>query len=294
MQSDTARAITQSDTVRTAVSRVTQGTQGLTAAWTTARHMYTSLIASLPRLAAAVVVLVIMYFVAKGVRALIVRAARRDGAHAVLEQAVGRIVQALVVLIGLLLAMTVAFPSFTAGNLVSSLGIGGVAIGFAFKDIFQNFLAGLLLLVTKPFNVGDEIRFKEYEGIVEDIQTRATYLRTSDHRRVVIPNSDLFINSVTVNTATPKLRIQTDVRISYADDVDRAKQILSAIMAAAKGIDPDPKADVIVAELAPTWVLLRARWWVDPRVSSAAIQDVLLSEAKKQLQAAGMKLQQDT
>jgi small conductance mechanosensitive channel len=198
------------------------------------------------------------------------------------------------VLVGLLLAMTVAFPSFTAGNLVSSLGIGGVAIGFAFKDIFQNFLAGLLLLVTKPFNVGDEIRFKEYEGYVEDIQSRATFLRTSDHRRIVIPNSDLFVNSVTVNTAAKALRIQTEIRISYADDVDRAKQIIREIMQAAEGIQPDPKGDVIVSELAPTWVTLKARWWVDPRASSSVVQDRLLCEAMKQLQAAGMKLQQET
>jgi small-conductance mechanosensitive channel len=261
-------------------------------AWTTARRMANSLMASVPRLIAALIVLVIVYFIAKGIRALITRAARRDGAHRVLEQAIGRIVQAMVVLVGLLLAVTVAFPSFTAGNLVSSLGIGGVAIGFAFKDIFQNFLAGLLLLVTKPFNVGDEIRFREYEGIVEDIQTRATYLRTSDHRRIVIPNSDLFVNSVTVNTATRLLRIQSDVRIGYADDIDRAKAIIGEIMKATEGVSPDPKGDVIVAELAATWVLLRARWWVDPRASSAVIQDRLLAEVKKQLQAAGMRVDQ--
>jgi len=263
-------------------------------AWLTIRRMGNSLIASVPRLVAATIVLVIVYFVAKGIRALIARAARRDGAHRVLEQALGRIVQAIVVLIGLLLAMTVAFPSFTAANFVSSLGIGGVAIGFAFKDIFQNFLAGLLLLITKPFNVGDEIRFREYEGTVEDIQTRATYLRTSDHRRIVIPNSDLFVNSVTVNTATKQLRIQSEVRISYADDIDRAKQIIAEIMVATEGVAPDPKGDVIVAELAPTFVLLKARWWVDPRASSAVIQDRLLAAIKQRLEAAGMKLQQAT
>jgi small conductance mechanosensitive channel len=295
MQADTVRVVT--DTIHTGAAQPFDPTLALT----TARRMANSLVASVPRLLAAVMVLVVVFFIARGVRALITRAARRDGAHRVLEQAIGRIVQAVVVLVGLLLAMTVAFPSFTAGNLVSSLGIGGVAIGFAFKDIFQNFLAGLLLLVTKPFNVGDEIRFREYEGIVEDIQTRATYLRTSDHRRIVIPNSDLFVNSVTVNTATKLLRIQSDVRISYADDADRAKEIIGAIMVATEGVSPDPKGDVIVAELAPTWVLVRARWWVDPHTSSAVIQDRLLGEVKRQLQAAGMqlhprrlKLQQET
>ena len=93
-----------------------------------------------------------------------------------------------------LIAVTAAFPSFTPADLVGALGIGGVAIGFAFKDIFQNYLAGLLILVTRPFVVGDQIRFKDYEGTVEDIQTRATFIKTYDGRRVIIPNGDLNTN----------------------------------------------------------------------------------------------------
>jgi small-conductance mechanosensitive channel len=76
--------------------------------------------------------------------------------------------------------------------------------GFAFKDLFQNFLAGLLILVTRPFRVGDQIRYKDYEGTVEDIQARATYINTYDGRRVIIPTGELYTNSVTVNTAFPQ------------------------------------------------------------------------------------------
>ena len=94
------------------------------------------------------------------------------------------------------------------GNLAGTLGVGGVAIGFAFKDIFQNFLAGILLLLTKPFNVGDQIIFRDFEGTVEDIQTRATLLKTYDGRRVAIPNSDLYMNAVPVNTAFPIRRVE--------------------------------------------------------------------------------------
>ena len=81
------------------------------------------------------------------------------------------------------------------------LGIGSVAIGFAFRDILQNFLAGILLLVTQPFRIGDQIVASNYEGTVEDIQTRATFIRTYDGRHVVVPNADLFTDTVVVNTA---------------------------------------------------------------------------------------------
>jgi small conductance mechanosensitive channel len=103
------------------------------------------------------------------------------------------------------------------------LGIGGIAIGFAFRDIAQNFLAGILLLLTQRFRIGDQIIVSGFEGTVEDIQTRATFIRMYDGRRVVIPNTNLFIESVTVNTATELRRSEYDVGISYAADIDLAR-----------------------------------------------------------------------
>ncbi len=133
-----------------------------------------------------------------------------------------------------------------APNLVSTPGIGGVAIGFAFKDIFQNFLAGILILVTRPFRVGDQIVFKEYEGTVEDIQTRATSLKTYDGRRVIIPNGELYTNSLTVNTAFPRRRWQYDVGIGYG--LAAQDRVLTAVKRelVAAGIDlPFPTRQVL-------------------------------------------------
>jgi uncharacterized membrane protein len=101
-----------------------------------------------------------------------------------------------------------------------------VAIGFAFRDILQNFLAGILLLLTEPFRIDDQIIVKEFEGTVEDIQTRATMIRTYDGRRIVIPNAELFTESVIVNTAFEKRRLEYDVGIGYGDDIERAKALI--------------------------------------------------------------------
>jgi small conductance mechanosensitive channel len=84
------------------------------------------------------------------------------------------------------------------------LGIGSVAIGFAFQNILQNFLAGILLLLQEPFQIGDWITITGLEGQVEDIQTRATVIRTADGNRIVIPNAVLFTNPVTVARAASK------------------------------------------------------------------------------------------
>ena len=112
-----------------------------------------------------------------------------------------RLTGAAIILFGLLVAFSIVAPSFQAADLIKILGIGSVAIGFAFQNILQNFLAGLLLLWAEPFRVGDQIKLNNYEGTVEAIQARATTVKTYDGRQVVIPNAELFTNSVTVNTA---------------------------------------------------------------------------------------------
>ena len=189
----------------------------LSEAWITIQRLLTGFVAMVPRLVLAVIIVGLSIATARLVRSLVRRNAIRRGEHKTLELALGRLAQIGIIALGVLIAVTAAFPSFTPANLVSTLGIGGVAIGFAFKDIFQNFLAGILILVTRPFQVGDQIRFNEYEGTVEDIQTRATFIKTYDGRRAIIPNGELYTNSVLVNTAFPQRRWQYDIGIGYGD-----------------------------------------------------------------------------
>ena len=144
----------------------------------------------------------------------------------------------------------VVLPGFDPATLISGLGIGGVAIGFAFRDILQNFLAGLLLLMTDPFRIGDQIVVKGFEGTVEDIQTRATILKTYDGRRVVIPNGDLFTESVIVNTAYDKRRSQYDVGTGYEDNIELATSLILNNISHIEGVLPDPAPDVQVVDLA--------------------------------------------
>ncbi len=264
-------------------------------AWTTTQRLSNSAVAAIPRFILAAVVLLIFVLIGRGIRSLVRRTAARVSRggqeHHTLERALGRVAQGVVVIVGVLVATTAAFPSFTPANLVSTLGISGVAIGFAFKDIFQNFLAGLLLLITRPFVVGDQIRFQGEEGTVEDIQTRATFLKTYDGRRVVIPNAELFTNSVVVNTAFPQRRSQYDIGIGYGDDVAKAREIILGVLRDAEGVSADPKADVILVDLAGSSVNLRARWWSDSRMGDVLVaQDRVLTEAKRRLTAAGIDL----
>ena len=220
-------------------------------------------LAMLPLLAAAILVFVLLLFAARGVRYLAEKALRRSSNQSA-ATAIGRLLYVAMVALAVLIAVTIAFPSMTPGRLISVLGIGGVAIGFAFKDIFQNLLAGILILLRHPFRVGDEITTGEFTGTVEAIETRATFIRTYDGRRVIIPNGDVYTKPVTVISAYDMLRSEYDVGIGYGDDLAQAKAIALEAIQGVDGVLADPAPDVLVWELGESSKNIRIRWWTRP------------------------------
>lgn len=128
--------------------------------WRTTDRLLDDWLAMLPLLITGSVVFMLL-LAAKAIRYLAERALARTSNRSA-ATAIGRILYILMLGLAVLIAVTVAFPSMTPGRLISTLGIGGIAIGFAFKDIFQNVLAGILLLLRHPFHVGDEITTGEF------------------------------------------------------------------------------------------------------------------------------------
>lgn len=264
----------------------------LSALWKQLESMVRDFIALLPSLILAIIVFSIFFFIARAVKRTVRRAtANRRHAHN-LGLVLGRLAQGTIILIGLFVSLSIVVPSFRAGDLVQLLGISGVAIGFAFRDILQNFLAGILILLTEPFRIGDQIVFKNFEGTVENIETRATTIRTYDNRRIVIPNSELFTNSVTVNTAFDNRRMEYDVGIGYGDDIDQAKQLIYEALDGIEGVLQDPAPDVLVMDLAGSTVNLRVRWWIKPprRIDDLRSRDQVLTAIKQKLTANGIDL----
>lgn len=247
--------------------------------------MLNSFIILLPNLVLALIVFAIFFFIARGIKKA-VRNLTRDRRQARnLGMVLGRLAQGTTILVGLFIALSIVIPSLKANDLVQLLGISGVAIGFAFRDILQNFLAGILILLTEPFQIDDQIVFKDFEGTVENIQTRATTIRTYDGRRIVIPNSELFTNSVTVNTAFEHRRLEYDVGIGYGDDVEAAKRLMLEAVNSVEEVLKDPSSDVLVMELAESSVNIRVRWWIDPprRQDELSSRDKVISAIKQKL-----------
>ena len=233
-------------------------------------YVYKTTILLVPNIVIGLIVLAAFYFGSWGVERAISRVFRARG-QIDLGDLLGGFTRWGTIGLGLLVAATIIFPSVKPGDALATLGLGSVAIGFAFKDILQNWFAGLLILIRQPFRRGDQIVVDGYEGTVEHIQARATSIKTYDGRRVVIPNSDVYTKIVTVNTAFAIVRGSYDVGIGYGDDIEAARSAILDALDGLEGIQRQPAPEVIPWDLAGSSVNLRVRWWSDSKRTSVVL-----------------------
>lgn len=261
--------------------------------YATINDLVQSFWARVPYLIIALIIFIIFWFLAKLFK-IVVR--KTLGAHAQRKQnlvmVLNRIGGSVIIFVGFLVAMVIAIPGFTPGQLISALGITSVAIGFAFKDIFQNLLSGIIILLTEPFRIGDQIVSGTFEGTVENILIRATYIKTYDGRRIVIPNATLFTNPVQVNTAFSLRRIQMDLAIGYHDDIETARQIMLNVLNRCPSVYRESPPTVVVTSLSDVGVVMRVRWWIDASAQMNVVgsTDEVLTQLKSDILAAGICL----
>ena len=218
--------------------------------WQVFSHLFARLMGHLPYLILGFVVFLLFLIVARLVKRILITAGRRTRLDLTLADLLGRLASAVTIILGLFVAAVVIFPTFNPGDLIAGLGITSVAIGFAFKDVLQNFFAGILILWRRPFIVGDEVKVGNYEGTVEEITTRSTRVKTYDGERAVLPNGDVYTNAVLVRTAYNNRRVRLSVGIGYQDSIEHARSIIHEVLDKTEGVLNEPAPSILVAELA--------------------------------------------
>ena len=256
------------------------------------QQMVNDLVSRIPNIIVGFIIFLVFFFAARLIKFSVTRINVRTRRSYNLGLVLGRLAQWFTVLLGLLVAAVIIFPNFSPAEVIQLLGIGSVAIGFAFRDILQNFLAGILLLLNEPFRIDDQIVVGDYEGTVENIETRATTIRTYDGSRVVIPNATIFTESVLVKTAYEKRRLEADIGIGYGDSITQARQLILESLARIDEVEKEPAPQVIVFELADFAVILRVWWWIQPprRTDAIAARDGVLEAIKETLLLNGVDL----
>ena len=168
---------------------------------------------------------------------------------------------------GTLFAAVIAFPELRLGDIIGLLGLGSVAIGFAFQDIFKNFLAGVLLLLNEPFRLGDQVIIDKFEGTIEDITIRSTQIKTYQGEKIVIPNAIVFTSPVKVLTAMPHRRTDLAIGVDYSTDLTEAMQILLEAVTRVSGVLPTPAPEVDAVDFGESSIDLMVRFWTLPQIA---------------------------
>ena len=147
-------------------------------------------------------------------------------------------------------------------SFIAVIGAAGLAIGLALQGSLANFAAGFLMIIFRPFKVGDLIEAAGVLGVVEEIQVFTTQLKTPDNKTIIIPNAKLTADNITNFTAKATRRVDLVCGIGYGDDIDKAKKVLTDIMTQDERILKDPSPTIAVVELADSSVNFVVRPWV--------------------------------
>ncbi len=221
-------------------------------------------IKNLPNFLLAIILMVVVFFVARWLGRVVKNQLKKRN-RSNFGEVLGSFTKWLLIIFGFAVCITIMAPNLSFADLIGGLGVSSVAIGFAFQDILQNWLAGILILTRQPFRIGDEIEVNGLKGKVDRIETRATVITTYDGIDIVVPNNEIYTNAVKVITAHEYIRSQYDLGLGYDQDYDKAVKILRETLEGIDGIVKDKPIDLLNWDQADSWLTIRMRWWTDSK-----------------------------
>ncbi|WP_300030752.1 mechanosensitive ion channel family protein [uncultured Roseobacter sp.] len=250
------------------------------------------LIEALPKVAAAGLLLLVTWGVVSLSRAVIRRLGRRFRLRRNLTDVLSLLAGTGLWLMGILIALAVVFPTITPARALTTLGLGSVAIGFAFKDTFENFLAGILILLREPFAIGDHVECDGIEGQIEEITIRDSHVRQTDGQLVVVPNHLLFQQPVTVRTDRDLRRTTIICGVAYGEDVDKARAVIEKAVQQVDTVRDDVKdVQVFAREFGASSIDFEVTWWTGSQpLDIRASRDQVIGAVKRALDDAGIEI----
>ncbi len=250
-----------------------------------------SFLSHLPILLIALVVLIITWLVNKLIYKILRSFLRSIHLRTSIIELLNKLVYITVWFVGLLVAAVIIFPDFTPAKLLTVVGLSSIAIGFAFKDIFENFLAGILILLREPFQLGDFIECEGMEGFVEDINIRDTNIRRVDGQRIVLPNAMLFKNPVKVRTDLDRRRITIMCGVAYGEDIDKAREVIFKAVDKLESVDSDKKVQIFAQAFGASSIDFEVTWWTGSSpLEIRQSRDEVVASVKRALDDAGIEI----
>lgn len=254
-------------------------------------ELYWQAARAIPLIILAIIVLALAWLVSLSVAMLARRAFRHRIPSPLLLSFVARAIAIPVFLLGLYFVLKVADLTGLALTVLGGTGIVGIVLGFASRDIVENFLASFFLSLDRPFRTGDYIEVAGAEGVVENLNTRSTVLLTLDGAHIQIPNSLVFKDKITNHSSTPYRRSDFNVGIGYDSAIEEAQDVIMNVLRGHSGVLNSPEPLVLVDNLGSATVNLRCLYWFDSDTfSPIKIKSALLRLTKQKLTEAGISM----
>ena len=218
-----------------------------------------------PAIMTAIIILMLTGYAANLIRKVSIKVGDRTLRNESLQLLLTKTSYVAAWVVGILTASVIAFPGLRLGDLIAALGLSSVAIGFAFQDIFKNFLAGILLLLQQPFRIKDQVIINDYEGTVEKIDLRFTQIRTYKGERVLLPNATVFTSPVQVRTAYKHRRTDLEVGVDYKTPLPDVVKILHSTLESIDDVLSEPAPEVDLIRFGDSSIDLVVRFWTAPQ-----------------------------
>ena len=251
----------------------------------------------MPKILAALLVLVIAIWVGRRLAKTLVALLVKTSLPGIHKGFFRNTITWLFALLGVIIALDILGLEKAAASILAGGGITAVVLGFAFREIGENFLAGFFLAFSRPFNIGDTIQSGDFIGSVKSIELRNTHIRTSDGRDIFIPSSQIF-NQPLINYTKDGLRRPSFViGIDYGDDAIKAVGLLLEVAKNVEGVLKDPPPGVYISEMTAQYVQLEVFFWLDvfdKNINFLGIKSELMDGCRKALLSNGFTPSSDT
>lgn len=245
----------------------------------------------LPNIAIAIVIFFLFWIIAKFVYKYASRIFEKTDFNESLEHLIANCLRIIVICVGFIFALSILELDKTVFSMLAGVGVIGLALGFAFRDLAANFIAGLMLAISAPIKIGDLIKISDVQGTVIDIRLRDTIIRNSDGQNIYMPNKEFTTNELYNYSQTGKRKFTIEIGIGYEDDINAAVALINGTLKEVDGVLDDPATACYVTNLGASTVNLQATvWFVYPGGSLSVIRHNAITSIKKNLEEKGFSL----
>lgn len=221
-----------------------------------------TLVVMLPNVVVAFIVVFLAWFVSRWAAKAVDRLLFRTTKNRPISNLMAQVARTLVVLMGIFFALGLLNLEKTVTSLVAGVGVVGLALGFAFQDIAANFMSGLMMALNRPFRPNDQVEIDGKLGRVKSVELRATTIETLDGLSLLVPNKEIFQNTIINYTRTPRRRLEISVGTAYCDDMDEVERVVKESVDALPGRDPSHDVEVLFEEFGGSSINFSVLIWL--------------------------------